>query len=107
MLKGLTGRIHRLLMGNAPETEENLEATVAYGAEALRFLKSDLGQYLLDRSGDEVLEALTALETVDPGDYQKIQELQNIIRRNRSVEAWLGEVVQAGIDARNLLDDQG
>jgi hypothetical protein len=103
MLRTIFGKIHRLLMGNTPETEASLEQVIVFGSEAESFLRSDLGQYLLDRSQDEINTALLALQDVEPRAYEEIRSLQNVIRRNQDVERWIGEVIQAGIDARNLL----
>lgn len=83
--------------------EEILESQVRFGDETLAFLKSNVGQYLLDRSKEEVDRALEELKTADPFDNKEIQRLQNIIQRNEGVENWLGEIIQAGRDARDLL----
>ena len=83
--------------------EDRLEDMVRFGAEAEAFLKSDIGRYLLDRSQEQVDAALHELSCVDPCNSRDIRRLQNVIQRNRDVEAWLGEIVQAGWEARNLL----
>lgn len=83
--------------------EDRLEDMVRFGVEAEAFLKSSIGRYLLERSQEQVDAALHELSTIDPCNSRDIRRLQNVIQRNRDVESWLGEIVQAGWEARNLL----
>jgi hypothetical protein len=83
--------------------EARLEELVRFGVETEQFLKSNIGRYLLDRSKEEIEAAVQGLKVVDPYSGKPVQDLQNIIRRNEGVEQWLGEIIQSGWDARNLL----
>lgn len=83
--------------------EKQLEGMVGFGAQTEQFLKSDIGRYLLERSKEQVDAAVEELKRVDPEEAKKIRELQNTIARNEGVEQWLGEIIQAGWDARDLL----
>lgn len=85
------------------QQDDGLENLVAFGAHAEAFLKGPIGRYLLDRSREEIDAAMQELKAVDPEDAKRIRALQAIVARNEGVECWLGEIVQAGWDARNLL----
>jgi hypothetical protein len=82
---------------------EQLLDEVEFGTDVVKFLQSRIGQYLLDRSKEEVDRAVNELKVVNPVDIQQIRSLQNIIKRNEDIEQWLGDVVQAGIEASNML----
>lgn len=86
--------------------EDKLEDVVRFGAEAEAFLKTDIGKYLLQRSQDQIDQAFEQLKRVDPCEPREIRKLQNIIQRNEDVETWLGEIIQAGRDARDLLSGE-
>ena len=83
--------------------EQQLEDVVQFGERVQQFLRSDIGQYLLDRSKAEIDDALQRLKDVEPQNSNEIRQLQSIVKRNESVEQWLGEALQAGWDAKNIL----
>lgn len=83
--------------------DQRLEDQVAFGAQAEQFLRGPIGQYLLDRSAEQIEQAKESLAAVDPEDVRQISRLQAVIARNRDIEGWLGEIIQAGWDARNIL----
>lgn len=83
---------------------EQAEAEIRFGAEAEQFLKGNIGRYLLARSKEEIDEAVAGLKKVNPIDAVAIRELQNIIQRNEGVESWLGEIIQAAWDARDIIE---
>ena len=82
---------------------EALERTIVFAEEVKAFLKGPIGQYLLDRSKEEVEAAVQQLKDVDPEDAKRIRQLQSVIHRNENVELWLGEIIQGAMDARNIL----
>lgn len=83
-----------------------LEQAAKFGMEAEDFIKSPIGQYLLNRSLEEIDNAFKELKAVNPHDYQRVQELQNTIKRNESVELWLGEIIATGKEAMSMLKDE-
>lgn len=85
--------------------QEQLESGIRFGAEVEQFLKSNIGQYLLARSKQEILVALEKLKTVNPIDTLAIRDLQNTIQRNEGVESWLSDIIQSAWDARDILDN--
>lgn len=90
--------------------DRGLEDLVGFGAETQRFLLSDIGKYLLQRSQEEIDAAVEGLKSISPDDTSGIRKLQNEVSRNESVEVWLGEIIQAGADAcaqLELLDQDG
>ena len=58
---------------------------------------------MLERSKEEIDGAVEELKRVEPDDVRRIRALQAVIARNEGVEQWLGEIVQSGWEARNLL----
>lgn len=84
-------------------SDQELEDMVQFGEKVQQFVKSDIGRYLLDRSKAEIDDALHQLKDADPMCPNEIRRLQDVIKRNESVEQWLGEAIQSGWDARNIL----
>jgi hypothetical protein len=85
---------------------ETLMAEAILGDDAEKFLKTDLGKYLIESAEQETTEALHILKTVDPNDKVKITELQNKIWRAESFKDWLVGLINAGSDARNILQSK-
>lgn len=82
-----------------------LMAEAVLGRDAQAFLKGDLWRYIEGRAEQEVQEAQEALATVSPWRRNRIRQLQNVIWRARTVQAWLHELVTAGDAAEALLSE--
>lgn len=85
--------------------DRTLVAEAILGRDAEDFLNSELGQYLIGRIEQEITDAQEKLERVSPWRKRRIQELQNEIWRARSLSAWLAEIVIAGQQAIQNLED--
>lgn len=81
-----------------------LMAEAILGDDAEKFLKTDLGRYLLESARQEATGALHELKTVSPIDKEKITELQNKVWRAESIEGWLTGLINAGQQAREILE---
>lgn len=75
------------------------------GFQAEAFLQSDLGRYLVQRAEGQVEEAVEALKQVDPEDFKSVRGLQNMIHVAESIQYWLADAIQAGMNAQAELQD--
>jgi hypothetical protein len=82
---------------------QQLEATVALGLQVEGFLSGPIGAYLVGKAEEEIEAALQELKTVTPTDVPRIVTLQNVIHRAESVQYWLAEAVQEGLNAQQEL----
>lgn len=82
---------------------EVLWAEAVLGKEAQEFLESDIGRYIVGRCDQEIQEAQDKLNTVSSWRRNRIVQLQNEIWRARSVKGWIGELIQAGEQAKQIL----
>ena len=83
------------------------EAAVALGLHVEGFLSGPIGKYLVGRAEEEIDAALQEMKTVMPTDTPRIVALQNVIHRAESIQYWLAEVIQAGLNAQQELFDNG
>lgn len=83
-----------------------LYAEAILGRDAEEFLSTDLGRYMLARAEEEETEALEALASISPWRRRRIQQLQTQLWRARSFKGWLGEMIVAGKQALQQLDDR-
>lgn len=83
-----------------------LHKTIDFGFQAEAFLQSDVGKYLIAKAEAEVLEATEALKVVDPTVPDAIRELQNRVYRGESIQYWLAEAIQSGLNAQQEFIDQ-
>jgi len=91
-------------------TTENttlLERTIALGFEAEAFLKSDIGRYLVARADEEIECAVEELKGVDPEDAKAIRALQGKINVAESIQYWLAEAIQDGVNSMQELNEPG
>lgn len=88
------------------ENIDQLAADAAMGEEARKFIESELGRCVLGLAQQETEAAREALETVNPGDTQKIMELQQQARFGRTFGQWLRELVDEGEHAIQIFQQQ-
>ena len=92
-------------------TTENLETrqtlkTIDFGFEVQAFLESNLGRYLIGRAEAKIEESLEELKHADPENASQIRALQHNIHVAEDFQYWLGEAVQAGLNAqREFLEE--
>lgn len=72
---------------------------VKLGLDAESFVKSDLGQYLLERAATESLSSLEQLKDIDPSDTDKIRKIQAICKRMDDLQRWITEAINEGNNA--------
>lgn len=84
---------------------QQLMQEVDLGLQVESFLNGPVGKYLIGRAEDEIAEAVQELKTVVPTDVEKITALQNVVHRAESIQYWLAEAVQAGLNAQQELQD--
>lgn len=78
------------------------EKAIELAAAAAAFLESDLGKHVTLMAGCEIDRCTEALKLVDPEDVKEIRRLQDTIRRNETLGAWLAEVIYLGNEAKQL-----
>lgn len=83
-----------------------LHKTIDFGFQAEAFLQSDVGKYLIAKAEAEVVEATEALKVVDPTVPDAIRALQNRVYRGESIQYWLAEAIQSGLNAQQEFIDQ-
>lgn len=88
------------------EDRELIVKMAVFGKQVDQFMSTDIGRYLLDRSDDEAVKALTAFKTCDPTDVNTVIKLQNIIKQSENFRLWLDEAVTDGLKALNILEDR-
>jgi hypothetical protein len=84
-------------------SQEQYEKDIALAAAANAFLYSPLGQRIEELAGQEIDRCLGELKTVDPEDVKTVRRLQDSIRRNETLGAWIVEIIHAGNEAKNIL----
>lgn len=91
-------------MSNDPGKNQLLQQ-IDLGFQAEAFLHSDIGRYLVQRAEGQVEEAVEALKQVDPDDSKCIRGLQNTIHVAESIQYWLVDAINAGLNAQAELHD--
>lgn len=81
------------------DTRETLK-TIDFGFEVQAFLDSNIGRYLIGRAEADVEEAVEKLKHVSPENACQIRALQHTIHVAENIQYWLGEAVQAGLNAQ-------
>jgi hypothetical protein len=92
-----------------PPANEPIDPTLEiaiFGRQVEDFLKSDVGDYLINRAKDEAEEAMDLLKNTHPWRKRRIQQLQNQIKVAESIKGWLGGAVAAGIQATRVLEGE-
>ena len=77
-----------------------LTGQIDFGFQVQAFLESEIGKYLIKRAEDEIADACEALKTVCPTDPVAITELQTRVYRAESIQFWLAEAMQTGVNAQ-------
>ena len=76
------------------------------GFQVEAFLQSDLGRYLVQRAEAQVEEAVEQLKRCSPEDSGQIRAIQHTIQVAESIQYWLAEAIQSGLNAQQQLHDQ-
>lgn len=94
---------------DAPESEatdrQRQLRALELGVEIERFLSSPVGQYMVERSGQQQDDALDALASVDPEDPKEIRRLQSNFRLANQFGEWLRDGITEARNANERLKD--
>ncbi len=85
---------------------EALVEQAVFGEQVDIFMRSRVGQWLLERAFSEADEALQRLKVVQPTDSVAVQQLQNQVWRAESIKGWLEQAVISGLKATEVLDER-
>lgn len=86
------------------ETQDIFNA-IDFGMEVQAFISSKVGQYLIKRADADVADALEGLKEVNPSDEREVRSLQTTIKRAESVQYWMAEAIQEGLNAEKLITE--
>lgn len=86
-----------------PNEVRELYNAVGLGIDAVAFLKTDIGRYLLRKCDEDRVDAIAELVEVDPTNTERIRALQSIIARAQSFEFWISEAIESGRNAEATL----
>lgn len=86
------------------ETQDIFNA-IDFGIEVQAFIGSKVGQYLIKRADADVEDALEQLKEINPSDEREIRSLQTTIKRAESVQYWMAEAIQEGLNAEKLITE--
>lgn len=78
---------------------DEVKELVLVGDDAEEFVKSALGQKVIEFARIEVDAAALEMRDVDLKDEKKLREIQNRIWRSTQFEAWLSELITKGREA--------
>ena len=88
-------------MSNEQSAEiRELTTTIDFGFQVEAFIKSPIGTFLIARAEGEIEDALEGLKKVSPNDPAAIVDLQNRVYRAESIQYWLAEAIQTGMNAQ-------
>jgi hypothetical protein len=88
------------------EGGKDLLDTAVFGERVSQFLKTDVGQYLIDRADDERDAAVEAIKIVNPASINDVMRLQNRIWLMEQFKTWLADAVVAGLQAEKALQGE-
>lgn len=87
------------------ETEILLDVAVL-GEQVDQFMKSDIGQYLLQHAAEQEAKGVEALKRVDCKDTSAVWDAQNQVWIAEKFRVWLEDAVRAGVKAQMILEDR-
>lgn len=93
----------QVLIDDQPIEDPKLEQAV-FGEEVRRFLTEDrIGRYIVAKAGAAMENGVMLLKDVDPDDPKAIRDIQFKIRVAEAVMGWLGEAIDDGERATQIL----
>jgi hypothetical protein len=81
--------------------------TAVFGRQVEDFLKSDIGDFLLQLAKHQEIEATEALVNADLSktNMQELISMQARVWQARSFQGWLGDAVRKGMQALEMLEE--
>jgi hypothetical protein len=86
------------------ESNDTLRIAV-FGRQVEQFLKSDIGQYIIQSADADIGEALDKLKNADPFKPELIISIQMKIGIAESVKGWLADAIASGRMATKTLEE--
>ena len=87
------------------ETEVLVRRAV-FGKQVEDFLSSDIGLYICLRAKTQADQAIDELKVCNPIEGKQVQALQNKVHVAESIQVWLSQAVQDGLNALGILDSE-
>jgi len=94
------------LIDRLDPTSRTFFAEAALGRDALEFVSSDLGKYMIGCAKQDVEDAHQKLKTTIPWRRRRIQQLQNEIRCAEQFVLYLRDLIIRGKAAEVALDER-
>lgn len=76
---------------------------VDFGIDVKAFIGSRIGKMLIEHAERERDEAIDKLRDADPTNAGTIMQLQSTIKRAESIQLWMANAIQDGINAQSQL----
>lgn len=86
--------------------DEHLQYVRRLGAKFEEFLRTNHGKYLVQCCDREIEKGVTLLRKADPDKPETVRHAQNTCRVGELVKQWLQEVVVAGHQAEQTLEQR-
>jgi hypothetical protein len=86
---------------------QNLRGVIAWGMEVDSFLHGHVGRRLADTAEERIANYRADLESVDPTDFKAVMAIQMEIKAIRNAFNWMKEIVDEGLEAQRLAQEQG
>lgn len=80
--------------------------TAVFGRQVEDFLNGDVGSYLVKCAQADIDEGLKELRAVDAEDPKAVRAAQNKVAVAESIMMWLGDAIQRGHAATELLQEE-
>lgn len=85
------------------DPDDELLSLAKMGIDAEAFLRTKLGQFILDKASREITETTQELIAADPDDIKLNRDLRNRIHVANMVRSWLSDAVALGRAAHDQL----
>jgi hypothetical protein len=87
------------------ENLDQLYEQAAFGRQIEEFLNTDIGKYLLHKAQIEAEDAMEKLVQCDAFNTEAVMKLQNKIIQAENFRQWLGQGINDGLSALQILED--
>jgi hypothetical protein len=88
------------------DPDDPIVRTAVFGLEVQEWLSSPVGSYVMNRVRQKLTHLEASLKTVDPSKAMDIAGIQAEIRHWEAFAGWLGDAVQAGLTASEIIDGE-
>jgi len=92
-------------MSRPIDADEPLVRTAVFGKQVEDFLTSDIGDYLLQKAKHEETDAVEELIAATGASADRLLEIRSRIWTARKFSQWLGQAVEMGQQALEMLKE--